>query len=195
MHLPEKTSDTGANLSESSVHVLVVEDEQEIRELMILHLERQGYRVTGCNSAEQALIELSRQSYQLITLDWMLPGLSGVDIVERIKISAPRSSVLMVTAKTEPQDIVAGLEKGADDYITKPFNLTVFLARAKALLRRAQSEGPASISPGGEVDIHGLRINFKSHEIEYAGKELHLTPSEFKPVSYTHLTLPTILRV
>lgn len=166
------------SLAENFVHVLVVEDEQEIRELMALHLLRQGYKVTECSSAEDALIEVNRQNFSLFVLDWMLPGLSGVDIVDRLK-SQSGASVLMVTAKTEPQDIVAGLEKGADDYMTKPFNPSVFVARVKALLRRSQVQAAKPVDLG-EVSLLGLRINFKSYEISHNGEPLHLTPSEFK---------------
>lgn len=180
MHLLEKTFDTGGNLSENSAHILVVEDEQEIRELIALHLLRQGYRVTECSSAEEGLNELNRNSnYQLFILDWMLPGLSGVDIVEKIKSKIPQSSVLMVTAKSEPTDIVAGLEKGADDYVTKPFNPAVLIARVKALLRRGR-QSAATGPDQDEVQVSGLRINFKIYEISYKGEPLHLTPSEFK---------------
>ncbi|MFV3409968.1 response regulator transcription factor [Bdellovibrio bacteriovorus] len=168
-------------MADNSVHVLVVEDEQEIRELMALHLLRQGYRVTECASAEEALNEMNRQNYSLFVLDWMLPGLSGVDIVEKIKAKNTGASVLMVTAKTEPQDIVAGLEKGADDYMTKPFNPSVFIARIKALLRRSQVQTAApTAADDGEVSLMGLKINFKSYEISYNNEPLHLTPSEFK---------------
>jgi len=147
---------------------------------MALHLLRQGYRVTESSSAEEALNELNRNSnYQLFVLDWMLPGLSGVDIVDKVKAKNPQASVLMVTAKVEPQDIVAGLEKGADDYMTKPFNPSVFIARVKALLRRAQVASPAA-SVEGEYQLAGLRMNFKTYEISYNDEVLHLTPSEFK---------------
>ncbi|MEK2644587.1 response regulator transcription factor [Bdellovibrio sp. BCCA] len=167
-------------MADNSIHVLVVEDEQEIRELMALHLLRQGYKVIECSSAEEAVNELNRNNYQVFVLDWMLPGMSGVDIVEKIKAKNPQASVLMVTAKAEPQDIVQGLEKGADDYVTKPFNPTVFIARVKALLRRHQVVTQAAPVDDGEVQVAGLRINFKSYEISYQGEPLHLTPSEFK---------------
>lgn len=170
----------GASLADNSIHVLVVEDEQEIRELMALHLLRQGYKVTECSSAEDAVNELNRNNYQVFVLDWMLPGMSGVDIVEKIKAKNPQASVLMVTAKAEPSDIVQGLERGADDYMTKPFNPTVFIARIKALLRRHQSAVAGAPVDDGEVQVSGLRINFKSYEISYQGEPLHLTPSEFK---------------
>ncbi|WP_413582287.1 response regulator transcription factor [Bdellovibrio sp. HCB288] len=167
-------------MAENSVQVMVVEDEQEIRELMALHLLRQGYRVTECGSAEEALAEMNAKSYQVFILDWMLPGLHGVDILERIKAQNKNSSVLMVTAKTEPQDIVMGLERGADDYLTKPFNPSVLMARVKALLRRANPKAEEVIKEDSEINIHGLRMNFKTYEISYNGETLHLTPSEFK---------------
>lgn len=167
-------------MSENSTHILVVEDEQEIRELIALHLLRQGYRVTECSSAEDGLSELNRNNnYHLFILDWMLPGLSGVDIVDKIKAKTPQSPVLMVTAKSEPTDIVAGLEKGADDYVTKPFNPAVLIARVKALLRRGH-QNTGSGQDDTEVQVSGLRMNFKLYEISYNGEPLHLTPSEFK---------------
>jgi two-component system phosphate regulon response regulator PhoB len=167
----------GENLAENSVNVLVVEDELEIRELMALHLLRQGYRVTECGSAEEAIQELGKKSFDLVVLDWMLPGLSGVDVLEPIKRSQSPASVLMVTAKTEPQDIVLGLEKGADDYMTKPFNPQIFLARVKALLRR---NSKPVVDSKDISEISGLRVNFKTYEISFKDSPLHLTPSEFK---------------
>lgn len=167
-------------MAENSVHVLVVEDETEIRELMALHLLRQGYRVTECSSAEEALSEMEKQNYLLFVLDWMLPGLSGVDIIEKIKAKHPRAGVLMVTAKTEPQDIVMGLDKGADDYISKPFNPAIFIARVKALIRRSIETEVGKTKAEDESNLAGLKMNFKSYEISYNSEDLHLTPSEFK---------------
>jgi len=168
-------------MAENSVNVLVVEDEFEIRELMALHLLRQGYKVTECSSAEEALREAEKKSFELFILDWMLPGMSGVELIEKIKKLHPQVGILMVTAKTEPQDIVMGLEKGADDYITKPFVPSVLIARVKALLRRHSSEGRMDGRlPEQEIEIGGLKINFKSYEISYKNVPLHLTPSEFK---------------
>ncbi|MGZ3770799.1 MAG: response regulator transcription factor [Bdellovibrio sp.] len=170
----------GENLPETSQNILVVEDEQEIRELIALHLLRQGYKVTECSSAEEGLKEISKNNnYQLAILDWMLPGLSGVDVVDKIKNQIPQASVLMVTAKSEPADIVAGLDKGADDYVTKPFNPSVLVARVKALLRRG-TQNKSPVIEESEVQISGLKINFKLYEISYNGEPLHLTPSEFK---------------
>jgi two-component system phosphate regulon response regulator PhoB len=172
--------DTEESLAENSIQIMVVEDEQEIRELMALHLLRQGYRVTECASAEEALAELEKQNFQVFVLDWMLPGMAGVDIIPKIKEKNSRASVLMATAKTEPHDIVMGLDKGADDYITKPFNPAVFVARVKALLRRSHLDSEKGSQIEEEILLAGLRVNNKTYEISYQGEKLHLTPSEFK---------------
>ncbi|AHI05207.1 DNA-binding response regulator PhoB [Bdellovibrio bacteriovorus W] len=166
-------------MADRSIQVLVVEDEQEIRELMALHLLRQGYRVLECASAEQALQEVERQNgIDLFVLDWMLPGMSGVEFLAAVKARNPQAPVLMVTALAEPQNIVSALEKGADDYVTKPFNPSIFIARVKALLRR--SANISTQADPTEVHISGLRMNFKTYEISYNLDPLHLTPSEFK---------------
>ncbi len=167
-------------MADNSIHVLVVEDEREIRELMALHLLRQGFKVKECHSAEAAVQEWQKQKFQLFVLDWMLPGLSGVDIISAVKNEQPHASVLMVTAKTEPQDIVDGLERGADDYLTKPFDPSVFMARVKALLRRAQLPEVGSSGAEGEVQVGLLKMNFKTYEVFVGEENLHLTPSEFK---------------
>jgi len=169
------------NLQESNATILVVEDEQEIRELMALHLLRQGFKVKECASAEEAQIELGKQSYNLVVLDWMLPGMSGFELLEKIKASPSNATnVLMVTAKTEPQDIVNGLERGADDYLTKPFDPGVFMARVRALLRRFQPLGAGNVVDADKVRIGLLSVNLKTYEVKLGDEPLHLTPSEFK---------------
>jgi two-component system phosphate regulon response regulator PhoB len=167
------------NSQEANASILVVEDEQEIRELMALHLLRQGFKVKECASAEEAQNELAKNTYNLIVLDWMLPGMSGFDLLEKVKKSLA-TNVLMVTAKTEPQDIVSGLEGGADDYMTKPFDPGVFLARVRALLRRSQIVQQSSTSSSDKIQIGMLSVNLKTYEVKVAEEPLHLTPSEFK---------------
>ncbi len=159
-------------------NILVVEDEQEIRELIALHLLRQEFKVTECSSAEEALCELNKNKYSLIVLDWMLPGMSGVDLLAALKKSVTGPSVLMVTAKTEPSDIVSGLEGGADDYITKPFDPNVFMARVRALLRRGG--GARESTHPDRISVGKLIVNLKTYEVSVGDEALHLTPSEFK---------------
>ncbi|HEY8269765.1 MAG TPA: response regulator transcription factor [Pseudobdellovibrionaceae bacterium] len=169
---------------EFSATVLVVEDEQEIRELMALHLLRQGFKVKECASAEEALKEFQgepqKRKFDLVILDWMLPGVSGFDFLHQIKQNSGTPYVLMVTAKTEPQDIVSGLEGGADDYLTKPFDPGVFLARVRALLRRTKAQEIPSTVDLDKFHLEGLSVNFKTYEVKLRDEQLHLTPSEFK---------------
>ncbi len=162
------------NLHSLKVHV--VEDEFEIRELMALHLSRQGYSVTESGSSEEAIEKMKTQKFDLLILDWMLPGMSGVEFLDRLKTLKLNPRVLMVTAKSEPQDIVFGLEKGADDYLTKPFDPSVFLARVKVLLRR---EGQSPTNPQ-HFEWAGLKLNFDAYEVYLDGQQLHFTPSEYK---------------
>jgi two-component system phosphate regulon response regulator PhoB len=170
--------DMVANTFDTNVHVLVVEDETEIRELMALHLLRQGFQVHECASTEEAQQKLRTQKFNLLVLDWMLPGASGFEFLKQLKKSLDGSSVLMVTAKTDPQDIVAGLEAGADDYLTKPFDPSVFLARVRSLLRRSQLRiEPVSKQ---QVEIGDLSVNLRTYEVRLGSEPLHLTPSEFK---------------
>ncbi|MFN8945731.1 MAG: response regulator [Pseudobdellovibrionaceae bacterium] len=163
---------------DSQTPILVVEDEKEIRELMALHLLRQGYKVTECASATEASIEVKKSNFRLLVLDWMLPGMSGIEFLGNVKKDFPQLNVLMVTAKTEPEDIVRGLEQGADDYLTKPFEPAVLLARVKALLRRSETAVP---DQDKELwDVSGLKMNLKTYDVTLDGEPLHLTPSEFK---------------
>lgn len=160
-----------------SFSILVVEDEVEIRELIALHLLRQGYKVQEAPSAEVATQYIDQQKFDLFIFDWMLPGKSGVELVKEIRSKQKRGSVLMVTAKSDPQDIVEGLEAGADDYITKPFDPAIFLARVKALLRRNVTIQEMSASL---IQIKGLNVNTDTYEVTVDGENLHFTPSEFK---------------
>lgn len=171
------------NTHDPMATILVVEDEQEIRELMALHLLRQGFKVTECASAEEAQKAFQKQKYNLVVLDWMLPGMSGVEFLNDIKKSSSHPGVLMVTAKTEPQDIVNGLESGADDYLTKPFDPGVFMARVRSLLRRAKTRESVPQEDPSRIVLNGLSVNFNTYEIKLDEEPLHLTPSEFKLLS------------
>ena len=167
----------------TSAQVLVVEDEAEIRELMSLLLLRQGHRVQSCGSALEAQESLRKNHYDLIILDWMLPQVSGLEFLKSLQASGSKIPVLMVTAKTEPQDIVAGLEAGADDYVTKPFEPAVFTARLKALLRRSQKPAGASSGSAEIIKVGGIEMNLATYEVKIEDEIVHLTPSEFKILS------------
>jgi len=169
---------------EASAQILVVEDESEIRELISLLLLRQGHRVDQCGSVSEALSALEKGTYDLMVLDWKLPHLSGLELLKCLPAQrAAKMPVLMVTAKSEPQDIVQGLEAGADDYITKPFEPAIFSARVRALLRRLN--GAMNSSAGQDViRMDQLSINLATYEVSCSGEPIHLTPSEFKILSH-----------
>ncbi|MBI4636336.1 MAG: response regulator, partial [Candidatus Rokubacteria bacterium] len=133
--------------------VLIVEDEPDIRELVALHLAREGFRCRSAATGEEALRELGVAVPDLIVLDLMLPEMNGLEICRRIR-GDPRTAavpIVMLTAKTDEVDRVVGLEMGADDYIAKPFNPRVLLARIKAVLRRAGSATAAAEPGAGTV--------------------------------------------
>lgn len=164
-------------------HILVVEDEIEIRELIALQLQRNGFLVTTSGSAEEAQKIMRSQKFDLMILDWMLPGMSGIDLVKFVRKEAnnAKAPIVMVTAKTEPEDIVQGLENGADDYLSKPFEVPVLMARVQALLRRTGGGVQPSADKDPEIVFMGeLKINFKKYEVTCQGEAIQLTPSEFK---------------
>ncbi len=170
-----------STLERASANILVVEDEAEISDLISLLLLRQGHQVQQCVSAVEAIDQLKKKSFDLIVLDWMLPYMSGLDLLKNFPIA--KIPVLMVTAKSAPADIVAGLEAGADDYITKPFDPIIFTARINALLRRIEKKSNESEASGELLKIEQLELNFASHQVKCQSELVHLTPSEFKILS------------
>jgi two-component system phosphate regulon response regulator PhoB len=172
------------NLKEEAKRILVVEDEDEIRDLISLHLRREGHQVDSVASAEEALPLLSANAYSLVALDWMLPGASGVDITRRLRKNNETTdlSILMVTAKAEANDIVEGLEAGADDYLSKPFEPSVLIARVRALLRRTNKQRSSSDKEGNleVVRVGELALYPETFEAKCCDQPIQLTPSEFK---------------
>jgi len=159
--------------------ILVVDDEADILELVRYNLEREGYDVATVETGESALKEAGRRMPDLILLDLMLPEMDGLEVCRSIKADSKTRHipVIMLTAKGDESDIVAGLEIGADDYITKPFSVKVLLSRVKAVLRRSaesQSEEDETISR------NRLVINRGRREVLYNGKSVDLTFTEFE---------------
>ncbi len=164
--------------------VLVVEDETDVRELLVLHLKREGYQVNAFEDAESALGSLSTHTYDLAILDWMLPQMSGLDLCKTLRIKLSHAlPILILTARADTMDKVLGLEIGADDYLTKPFEVREFVARVRALLRRSAKSGEA-LAPKAEIKseikIDSLRLSLASKKIWNDQEELSLTPNEFK---------------
>ncbi len=161
----------------SRATILVVDDEEDIRELVELNLTREGYKVLTCETGEQALVLTRSKTPDLIVLDLMLPGIDGLEVCRRIKADSVTQQlpVVMLTAKGEESDIVAGLELGADDYVTKPFGGKVLVARIRRLLRKALDRGDEK----SLVKVHGLAVDPARHEVTLNGKPISLTLTEF----------------
>lgn len=160
-------------------NLVVVDDEEDILELLRFHLTREGFTVTTAASGEDALKAIARKAPDLLLLDLMLPGLNGLDVCRALKKDAKTASIpiIMVTAKGEESDIVAGLELGADDYIAKPFSIKVLITRVRTTLRR-QREPPAD--KNAIIRIHDIEINPGRHEILIKGKPVEMTFSELR---------------
>ncbi|MBI3829522.1 MAG: response regulator [Planctomycetes bacterium] len=163
----------------SKEHILVVEDEDDIQELVRYNLAKEGYRVTCVASGEDGLQFARSSRPDLILLDLMLPGTDGLEVCKRLKTGTDTRAVpiIMLTAKGEESDVVAGLEVGASDYVTKPFSPKVLLARIRAVLRRNEN-------PEGDdeqvVRINDLVIHPGRHEVTLKGKPVELTYTEFR---------------
>jgi len=160
-----------------SATILVVEDESSIQELIAATLCRAGHRVVRADSAEAAVQRVSDALPDLVLLDWMLPGMSGVQYARQLR-AAERTRdlpIILLTARSEEGDKVAGLDAGADDYLTKPFSPRELIARIKAVLRR---RAPQMTDDCVEVD--GLRVDPVTHRVSGNGRALDLGPTEFR---------------
>jgi len=158
-------------------NVLVVDDEPDIREVIRFALEGAGFRVLEAGHADEARKLLASESPDLMLLDWMLPGRSGLELAQQLKQS-PKSRnlpIIMVSARGQEEDRVRGLDTGADDYIAKPFSPREMVARVNAVLRRAKPE-----EPGDVIDIGGLHIDNLSHRVSADGKPVEVAPTEYR---------------
>jgi two-component system alkaline phosphatase synthesis response regulator PhoP len=160
-------------------NLLVVDDEDDILELLVYNLEREGYQVTGVKSGEEALDIIQAKDFDLIVLDLMLPGIDGLEVCKQIKSSneAMQIPIIMLTAKGEESDVVIGLELGADDYVTKPFSPRILLARIKTILRRKVDKSEAT--PDCVLKIDNLTIDPIRFEARVNEAPINLTYSEF----------------
>jgi len=161
--------------------VLIVEDEEPLTLLLRYNLEAEGYEVDSVARGDEAEIRLREQLPDLILLDWMLPGLSGIELCRRIRVrpETERLPVIMLTARGEEGDRIRGLSTGADDYIVKPFSVPELLARVRALLRRTKPAHIATLLTAGDIEL-----DRETHRVRRAGKELHLGPTEFRLLEF-----------
>jgi two-component system alkaline phosphatase synthesis response regulator PhoP len=160
-----------------AVRVLVVDDDKQIVRLLQSYLEKAGFSVLTAHDGETALHVIRRERPDLILLDLMLPGRDGWDITRRLRADEHLAAtpIVMLTARVEDTDKILGLELGADDYVTKPFNPAEVVARARAVLRRAS--GPPR--PARVLEIRGLRLDLDRHEVSVDGRAVETTPTEF----------------
>ena len=163
--------------------VLVVEDEEDIMEVIRFNLEKEGYEVHQALSGEKALQVIENNLPSLVLLDLMLPGINGLDLCRIFKQNDRTKAipVIMLTAKSEDADIVAGLEMGAEDYITKPFSPRVLVARVRTIFRRRESGVKDDSSV---IQVDGMQIHPGRHEVTMGDNVVDLTPSEFRILHY-----------
>ena len=168
-------------------HVLLVEDDASIREVATLGLEQAGLRVTAVGDGREGLGRFRQGGVDLVVLDVMLPSLDGFEVCREIRRDS-RAPIVMLTARSELHDVVVGLELGADDYVTKPFELPELVARVKAVLRRAAPSGD-----GGTIVVAGLAIDPDGFTVSKRGEELQLTATEFRLLRYLMLNPRRVL--
>ncbi|PSU47577.1 phosphate regulon transcriptional regulatory protein PhoB [Photobacterium frigidiphilum] len=161
--------------------ILVVEDEAPIREMLCFVLEQKGYQPIEAEDYDDALEKICEPYPELILMDWMLPGGSGINLIKHLKRDelTRQIPVVMLTARGEEEDKVRGLEVGADDYITKPFSPKELMARLKAVMRRVS---PTSLDD--VIDVQGLKLDPVSHRVTTGDEPLDMGPTEFKMLHF-----------
>ena len=160
-----------------SATILVVEDEPAIQTLVAACLQNAGHQVVRADTAEDAIRRVNEILPDVVLLDWMLPGMSGIQLARRLRGDERTHDlpIIMLTARGEEHDKIAGLEAGADDYLTKPFSPRELLARIKAVLRRRAPQMTSEI-----IEIEGLRVDPVTHRVSGNGQSLDLGPTEFR---------------
>ncbi len=157
--------------------IMVVDDEDAQREVLAYNLAAEGYRVAQAANGEQALLMVQEDQPDLLVLDWMMPGLSGIELCRRLKARDETAAmpIIMLSARSEEGDRVRGLETGADDYVVKPFSVAELLARVRANLRRVR---PASV--GERLSFDDIVLDAETHKVTRADQPIKLGPTEFR---------------
>jgi two-component system phosphate regulon response regulator PhoB len=161
--------------------VLIVEDEAALMTMLRYNLEKQGFRVEEAGDGEEALTRINELKPDMVLLDWMLPHLSGIEVCRQIRRrpATRELPVIMITARSEDQDAVRGLNTGADDYVTKPFSTEALVARMRALMRRSNT-----VPAKGELRFHDIILDLAAHRITRNGRQLHLGPTEYRLMEF-----------
>jgi DNA-binding response OmpR family regulator len=160
--------------------ILVIEDDPYITNLVTIHLKDLGYEVLAAQNGNEGLELGLKNSYPLIILDVMLPGMDGLQVCQRLRAHDINTPILLLTARSEEFDKVMGLESGADDYITKPFGVREFVARVKAIIRREERKSKSTLGDLEELSHFGeLSINLKKRKVFVSGNRITLTPKEY----------------
>ncbi len=161
--------------------VLIVEDEAALMTMLRYNLEKQGFRVEEAGDGEEALTRINELKPDMVLLDWMLPHLSGIEVCRQIRRrpATRELPVIMITARSEDQDAVRGLNTGADDYVTKPFSTEALVARMRALMRRSNT-----VPAKGELRFHDIVLDLAAHRISRNGRQLHLGPTEYRLMEF-----------
>ncbi|MCA1994292.1 MAG: response regulator transcription factor [Coleofasciculus sp. S288] len=159
-------------------HILVVEDEAKLAKFIELELKYEGYNVSVASDGFAGLAAARESHPDLIVLDWMLPGISGLEICRRLRTTGDKVPIILLTAKDEISDRVAGLDAGADDYVVKPFSVEELLARVRAQLRRNQEENP------DRLEFADLSLNRTTREVYRGDRLIELTAKEFDLLEY-----------
>ena len=160
--------------------VLVVEDDQDIRDMLVFSLQRAGYSVVETEDAEQAIDKLGAIIPEIMLVDWMLPGMEGPEFVRRIRQDELTQNipVIMLTARGEETDKLRGFDVGIDDFVTKPFSPKELLARMKALLRRSGND------EGDVIEIKDIHLDLQAHRLTIGNDEIAIGPTEFKLLEF-----------
>lgn len=166
------------------IKILVVDDERAIREMIVMALEKEGFDCVEASDGHKVEAILNETSPDLALVDWMMPGLSGINLIRKLRKSdvARYLPIIMLTAKTEEDDLVKGLESGADDYITKPFSPRALVARINALLRRTGVGGEDQAHE--KIEIKGLVLDSTAHRVQFENQGIEMGPTEFRLLQF-----------
>ena len=164
-------------MSKPHVKILIIEDEPNQADLIQFNLEQDGYEVHKAKDGEEGLTKTHEILPDIILLDWMIPKMSGPDVCRKIRKSQDikETPIIMISAKSEEQDKVFGLDLGVDDYISKPYSIKELLARVRAAIRR-----PIAVTANDKLQVGSIVMNLKSHKVMINGIDIHLGPTEYK---------------